>query len=156
MGKLSAIAVKNLKEPGRYSDGEGLILKLSAQGRGSWVLRVQADGKRRDIGLGTLAGVGLSDARESARAIRKQMKSGVDVVAERKKVEVVIPTFRDAAKMVHSEHKAAWKNGKHQDQWINTLETYAFPSIGNCGSACKKSPVSGVIGVQKGTTIPMV
>jgi len=115
MGKLSAIAVKNLKEPGRYSDGEGLILKLAAQGRGSWVLRVQADGKRRDIGLGTLADVGLSDARESARAIRKQMKSGVDVVAERKKVEVVIPTFRDAAKMVHSEHKAAWKNGKHQD-----------------------------------------
>ncbi|WP_408591878.1 Arm DNA-binding domain-containing protein [Novosphingobium sp.] len=89
MGKLSAIAVKNLKEPGRYSDGEGLILKLAAQGRGSWVLRVQADGKRRAIGLGTLADVGLSDARESARAIRKQMKSGVDVVAERKKVEVV-------------------------------------------------------------------
>jgi len=25
-----------------------------------------------------------------------------------------------------------------------------------CGSACKKDPVSGVIGVQKGTTIPMV
>jgi integrase len=132
MGKLSAIAIKNLKEPGRYSDGEGLILKLAAQGRGSWVLRVQADGKRRDIGLGSLADVGLSDARESARAIRKQMKSGVDVVAERKKVEVVIPTFRDAAKIVHSEHKAAWKNGKHQDQWINTLETYAFPSIGGC------------------------
>jgi hypothetical protein len=33
MGKLSAIAIKNLKEPGRYSDGEGLILKLAAQGR---------------------------------------------------------------------------------------------------------------------------
>ncbi|WP_298199803.1 site-specific integrase [Novosphingobium sp.] len=131
MGKLSAIAVKNLKEPGRYSDGEGLILKLAAQGRGSWVLRVQADGKRRDIGLGSLADVGLADARESARAIRKQMKAGIDVVAERKKVDVVIPTFREAAKTVHSEHKAAWKNGKHQDQWINTLETYAFPSIGS-------------------------
>ncbi len=25
-----------------------------------------------------------------------------------------------------------------------------------CGSACKRDPVSGVIGVQKGTTIPMV
>lgn len=131
MGKLSAIGVKNLKEPGRYSDGEGLILKLAAQGRGSWLLRVQADGKRRDIGLGTLAELSLAEARESARAIRKQMKAGVDVVAERKKVEVVTPTFREAAKMVHGEHKAAWKNGKHQDQWINTLETYAFPFIGN-------------------------
>jgi hypothetical protein len=25
-----------------------------------------------------------------------------------------------------------------------------------CGSACKRNPASGVIGVQKGTTIPMV
>ncbi len=131
MGKLSAVAVKNLKEPGRYSDGEGLILKLAAQGRGSWILRIQADGKRRDIGLGTLSDMGLSDARESARAIRKQLKAGIDIVAERKKAEVVVPTFSEAAKMVHSEHKAAWKNGKHQDQWINTLESYVFPRIGN-------------------------
>lgn len=131
MGKLSAIAVKNLKEPGRYSDGEGLILKLASQGRGSWLLRVQADGKRRDIGLGTLSDLSLSEARESARAIRKQMRAGVDVIAERKKADLVIPTFREAAKTVHSEHKAAWKNGKHQDQWINTLETYVFPLIGN-------------------------
>ena len=139
MGKLSAIAVKNLKEPGRYSDGEGLILKLAAQGRGSWVLRVQADGKRKDIGLGSLAELGLADARDSARAIRKQLKAGIDVVAERKKAELTIPTFREAAKMVHAEHKAAWKNGKHKDQWINTLETYAFPVIGD-------SPVSEVEG----------
>ena len=131
MGKLSAVAVKNLKEPGRYSDGEGLILKLAAQGRGSWILRIQADGKRRDIGLGTMSDMGLSDARESARVIRKQLKAGIDIVAERKKAEVVVPTFSEAAKMVHSEHKAAWKNGKHQDQWINTLESYVFPRIGN-------------------------
>jgi len=32
---------------------------------------------------------------------------------------------------VHEEHKAAWKNGKPQDQWITTLTTYAFPRIGN-------------------------
>ena len=28
--------------------------------------------------------------------------------------------------------------------------------MSDCGSACKRDPVSGVIGVQKGTTIPMV
>lgn len=32
MGKLTAMGVKNLTEPGRYSDGEGLILKLAAKG----------------------------------------------------------------------------------------------------------------------------
>lgn len=29
-------------------------------------------------------------------------------------------------------------------------------TIVGCGSACKRDPVSGVIGVQKGPTIPMV
>jgi integrase len=33
--------------------------------------------------------------------------------------------------MVHAEHKVAWKNGKHQAQWINTLELYAFPKLGD-------------------------
>lgn len=130
MGKLTALGIRNLKEPGRYSDGEGLILKFAGSGKGSWIVRVQANGKRRDIGLGTLADLPLTDARDAARALRREMKAGVDVLAEREKEALVIPTFRDAATLVHGEHKAAWKNGKHQAQWINTLETYAFPTLG--------------------------
>ena len=76
MGKLTAMGVKNLTEPGRYSDGEGLILKLAAKGKGSWIVRIQANGKRRDIGLGTLADLPLGEAREAARALRKEMKAG--------------------------------------------------------------------------------
>ncbi|MEO0420284.1 MAG: Arm DNA-binding domain-containing protein [Pseudomonadota bacterium] len=131
MGKLAAMGVKNLTEPGRYSDGEGLIPKLAAKGKGSWIVRIQANGKRRDIGLGTLADLPLGEAREAARALRKEMKAGIDVLAEREKEAFVIPSFRDAAKLVHEEHKAVWKNGKHQAQWINTLETYAFPTLGD-------------------------
>ncbi|MEO0418574.1 MAG: integrase arm-type DNA-binding domain-containing protein, partial [Pseudomonadota bacterium] len=131
MGKLTAMGVKNLTEPGRYSDGEGLILKLAAKGKGSWIVRVQANGKRRDIGLGPLSELPLADAREAARALRKEVKAGVDVLAERKKEALVIPTFSDAARLVHEEHKVAWKNGKHQAQWIKTLETYAFPTLGD-------------------------
>ncbi|MFZ5744875.1 MAG: tyrosine-type recombinase/integrase [Pseudomonadota bacterium] len=130
MGKLTAVQVRNLREPGRYSDGEGLILKFFGSGRGSWIVRVQADGKRRDIGLGTLAEVGLAEAREAARGISRDMKNGVNIVVERKKEREEVPTFKAAAELVHEEHKAGWKNGKHQQQWMNTLETYAFPKIG--------------------------
>lgn len=28
-------------------------------------------------------------------------------------------------------NKAGWSNEKHQTQWVNTLATYAFPTIGN-------------------------
>src|SRR5215475_15228651 len=29
------------------------------------------------------------------------------------------------------DHKAGWKNAKHRQQWANTLETYAYPVIGD-------------------------
>lgn len=32
---------------------------------------------------------------------------------------------------MHEEHRAAWKSGKHQQQWISTLESYAFPAFGD-------------------------
>lgn len=131
MGNLTAIQIRNLKEPGRYSDGDGLILDIGKSGRASWIVRVQAVGKRRDIGLGSLSNLSLSAARDAAALIRRDMKTGIDVLAERKKVREAIPSFRDAAKKVHGEHKAGWKNGKHQEQWINTLETYVFPALGD-------------------------
>lgn len=40
---------------------------------------------------------------------------------------------------MHGEHKAAWRNGKHQDQWLKTLEIYAFPMLG-------KRPVNEIEG----------
>ncbi len=131
MGKLTAIGIKHLKEPGRYSDGEGLILKLAAPARGSWILRVQAQGKRSDVGLGTFPDVNLGEARDAAREFRKKMKAGIDVLAERKTEKLKIPNFRESAKLVHAEHQVAWKNGKHQAQWLSTLETYAFPALGD-------------------------
>jgi integrase len=51
-------------------------------------------------------------------------------VAERVKA-AGIPTFRAAAALVHAEHKKSWKNGKHNAQWLSSLETYAFPKIGD-------------------------
>jgi integrase len=41
-----------------------------------------------------------------------------------------VPTFKQAASAVHSEHKAGWKNGKHVAQWLSTLTTYVFPRFG--------------------------
>jgi hypothetical protein len=93
MGKLTAVQIRNLKEPGRYSDGEGLILSLTGPGRGSWLIRVQASGKRRDISIGTLTSFSLAEAREAARALRLDMKNGVDVFMEQKKASECDPDF---------------------------------------------------------------
>ena len=130
MGKLTALKVKSLIEPGSYTDGDGLILVVRPNGSKKWILRITIAGKRRDIGLGSFKTTTLADAREAADQMRRKVARGIDPLAERRAERIVIPTFEEAAKAVHEEHMAAWKNGKHQAQWLTTLKTYAFPALG--------------------------
>lgn len=131
MGQLTAMKIKSLAEPGRYTDGDGLILNVAPSGTKSWILRVQIKGKRRDIGLGSLKVVSLAEARAKAVDLRCQIARGFDPVAERRKSADSVPTFRGAALQVYEERKVTWKKGKHQAQWVNTLEIYAFPVLGD-------------------------
>ena len=138
MGKLTATGIRTLKEPGRYGDGDGLFLLVGKSGARSWMVRVQKDGKRRDIGLGGERKVSLAKARVDAALVCSQVEAGIDPVAERKKA-AGIPTFREAAALVHAEHKRGWRNAKHGAQWLSSLEAYAFPMIGD-------KPVSDIDG----------
>lgn len=139
MGSLTATGVKAAKEPGRYGDGDGLFLLVGKRGGKSWIVRIQKDGRRRDIGLGSASKVPLKLARERAGQVREQIEAGIDPVAERQKA-AGIPTFREAAKQVHAEHKASWKNAKHRAQWLSTLEVYAFPAFGDRSVAQVDAP----------------
>ncbi|AXB75921.1 site-specific integrase [Novosphingobium sp. P6W] len=130
MGKLNASIIKELVEPGRYPDGEGLYLKVSPSGGKSWVLRIQVNGTRRDIGLGDAKHIPVRTARLEAGAAKKLAAAGIDPLEERRKVTRVIPTFEQAAKSVHAEMMKSWKNGKHTKQWLKTLELYAYPKLG--------------------------
>ena len=84
MGKLNPIQVKSLTAPGRYMDGDGLMLEVKPSGSKSWVVRLQAGGKRRDYGLGSFKDVGLSEARDLARDYRKKLRLGLDPIAARR------------------------------------------------------------------------
>ncbi|WP_049826393.1 tyrosine-type recombinase/integrase [Bradyrhizobium japonicum] len=128
---LTAIGIRALKTPGRYADGNGLYLKVSKSGAKRWELRTMVRGKRCDIGLGGLKLVTLSEAREQAEKYRKVARNDGDPLAEKRRARLVVPTFKKAAETVHKEHAKAWKNGKHSDQWINTLKAYAFPALGD-------------------------
>ncbi|MFY9626615.1 MAG: Arm DNA-binding domain-containing protein, partial [Methylocystis sp.] len=99
MGKLTANEVKAaLAKPGTYGDGDGLFLKVSKSGGASWLVRVQHDRKRRDIGLGSAKLVTLAAARAKAAEARKATREdGRDLVAEKRKAKVEAVTFREAA-----------------------------------------------------------
>jgi integrase len=130
MPKLTARKVESLNEPGHYVDGDGLALVIGKRGGKSWVLRTMVRGKRCDIGLGGYSWVSLAEAREKARDARKIAREGGDPIAQRK-ARSACPTFAEAARKVHTDQVVGQgSNGKHKDQWINTLVTYAFPTIG--------------------------
>lgn len=133
MGKLTAKAVTaNLKVPGTYQDGDGLFLKVDKRGGASWTLRVQRDGKRQDVGIGSAKLVTLAEAREKANALRKAVKiEKRDVLTERRDEAAAKVTFREAAKLYHSENEGGWKSDVYARQWLASLENYAFPKLGN-------------------------
>lgn len=133
MGNLTAISVKAaLATPGTYQDGDGLFLKVKPSGAASWNLRIQRDGKRRDIGLGSAKLVTLAAARDKARDMRTAVKvERRDVLAERRDASAAKVTFREAAMLYHAENEAGWKSPVYPRQWLASLENYAFPKLGD-------------------------
>ena len=127
--KLSATRARALRDPGRYSDGDGLHLFIHKNGRKSWVQRITVDGRRRDIGLGGYPTVSLAQARKRATDNREAIGNGRDPVAEKRRPST--PTFSEAAHAVHEANKPRWRNGSHTSAWIQTLERHAFPKIGS-------------------------
>ncbi|AWH29564.1 tyrosine-type recombinase/integrase [Stenotrophomonas sp. YAU14A_MKIMI4_1] len=115
--------------------GLTLLPSASQRGHGKWVLRYVSpvSGKRRNAGLGGYPEVGIASAGKIAREMREQIAGGLDPLdlkaAEEAKRKT--PSFKEAAGQVHTELKPGWRNAKHAQQWINTLEQYVFPKIGS-------------------------
>jgi integrase len=129
MAKLTATKVKHAK-PGRHADGLGLYLLVSESRAKSWVLRVQVHGRRRDIGLGSIAELELEEARDRARELRKIAKSGRDPIAARESVKVTVPTFEAAAEACHKEGPPRRWQKRHADAFVASLKQHAFPKLG--------------------------
>ena len=123
--------IRALSEPGRYADGEGLHLVVSESGAKRWMQRITIRGRRRDVGLGGYPLVSLADARMEALSLRAKARRGEDPLEARRLEKRPTPTFEDASRQQCEALKPTWKNAKHADQWIRTLETYAFPVIGD-------------------------
>ena len=127
--RLTAATVRTVTKTGLHADGNGLYLKVDTNGSKRWIQRIVINGKRRDIGLGSAALVSLSEAREAALENRKDARAGGDPIAAKRLSQAVL-SFKEAAEQVHQLNKPTWRNEKHGDQWISTLEKFAYPSIG--------------------------
>lgn len=130
MGKLTDLKVRNAK-PGIHGDGAGLYLRVKPSGAKSWVLRVQFQGRRQDIGLGGYpADRSLGEAREEALRLRKLARRGANAIAERDREKVFIPAFREAVEAAHSAKQAGW-SGKAAASFLSSLKQHIVPKIGS-------------------------
>jgi integrase len=139
---LTTKAVESKRARGRYSDGEGLVLQISKWGTKSWVFRYERGGRDRHMGLGAVDTLSLADARERARECRRLLLHGLDPIEvregerQRQRLELARGlTFKACAESYVEAHAAAWRNAKHRAQWGATLETYAYPVIGELAVA---------------------
>jgi integrase len=142
VGKLNVAKVRT-RVPGRYGDGGGLWLVVGKNSK-SWVFRYMINGRAREMGLGSLADIGLAEAREAARLCRLQVhqkpEAGgpVDPLDERHAAELRQrfetgrqKTFRQCAEACMAANAEEWGNAKHAQQWRNSLANYAYARIGD-------------------------
>jgi integrase len=129
--RLTPVQIRAIKTAGRHADGNGLYLVVDPSGAKRWVQRIVIAGKRCDLGLGSVSLVGLAEAREEARLLRARARRGEDVRAERRREKQPAPTFREAARRVHEQHGAAFRNEKHRAQWLASLKADVFPVFGD-------------------------
>ena len=147
INRLSTPKIKALMKagtPGRFGDGNGLWFQVSKWGTGAWILRYEADGRARHMGLGSINDVDLATARKRAQNARLMLKGGDDPTkrldpieakrAERDRARADARdrlTFKEAAEQFLAVHESQWRNDKHKQQWRNTLRDYVFRSLGN-------------------------
>ena len=121
---------------GRHGDGSGLYLVVKPSGSRSWIVRLTVKGQknrkgrplRTDFGLGSTSLVALNDAREKALEYRRLAMMGLN---PRHNATKDIPTFAEMAEQVHIARIPTWRSKRHRENWLRSVEIYAFPKIGN-------------------------
>ncbi|MGD9661584.1 MAG: integrase domain-containing protein [Porticoccaceae bacterium] len=135
------------------SDGDGLQLRIRANGSRLWNISYQhpSTKKRVNMGLGTYPEISLALARKLTIEARELLAQGIDLKAHRdqsnlQKKAIHGNSFEKVAKewLALKEHSIT--PGHAEDIW-RSLERYILPKLGNTPVAQITAPV--VIGILK-------
>ncbi|MCV0387400.1 MAG: integrase arm-type DNA-binding domain-containing protein [Nitrobacter sp.] len=140
--QLTEAKIRAITSVGFHPDGRGLYLQVRPGGSRSWIYRFTLAGRTRDMGLGPLTEVSLVAARKRATAARALVAEGIDPIeaarAERARMMPVQATpkpagltFQEAAEAYMADKLKRLRNEVHRKQWRYSLETFAYPIIGN-------------------------
>ncbi len=137
---LSQRFVERCSKPGRYRDSviKGLLLQITDTGTKSFVLRYQLNHREHMLGLGSASTFTLKEARSRARSARQLLADGLDPVAAKRAAQAAAKaadakrlTFREAAEKYFDQHQHEWRSASHRDQFLTTLATHIYPTLGD-------------------------
>jgi integrase len=115
---------------GRHSCGAGLYLSCKGTRR-RFIFKFSFNGKKREMGLGSVRTISLSDARKLAAEFRTILLRGEDPIETRRAKRAIsapkktVPSFGQCCQQFLK--KSSWNNRKHSLQWRMTLSRYAAP-----------------------------
>lgn len=129
------LSVAALSVPGKYRFSPGLYLQVAGPDAKSWIYRFTVRRQERFMGLGSARDVTVAQARKRVEELRVNLVGKkIDPIAERRTADEIARTakakavpFRERAEQYIT---AEWRNPKHRAQWGATLQTYAYPVIG--------------------------
>lgn len=136
--RLTKRDIERANKRRKYSDGRGLFLSVSANGRKTWAFCYTFAGRAREMGLGSIDFMSVDEARDRAVHLRKMVRDGVDPMADRNREAKVIVrrkaegvTFKAVAERCIDMKKGEWSDGgKSERDWRGSLTNHVFPTIG--------------------------
>ena len=111
--RLSYKKISTIIKQGNYADGGGLYLQVSRFRTKSWVFRFTLKKTSREMGLGPLHAVTLSEARLKAEKCRKQVHEGIDPIEKRRK--------KISAKVLKSAKISAVNRARNHENSFNKI-----------------------------------
>ena len=135
--KLNQARVNAIKEPGLYSDGGNLHLRVASGGSKQWVFRYSLGHRTRDYGVGPFPTLSLAEARDRAHGLRKLLLDKIDPIEHRRQERATRTveasrhiTFDAAATTYIASQERSWRSRHHAHEWVRSLKDYASPTFG--------------------------
>lgn len=136
MGKLTTKGINNIKASGKYFDGGGLYLMVTANGSKLWRGKYRFAGKEKTASYGTYPETSLKEARDKHAAYRAKLSQGIDPQAEKKQAKADKAANEKARFELLAREwfartaKAKQWSERHRQKVKTQMERHIFPAFG--------------------------
>lgn len=135
LNNLRLQALEKSKQPGKYTDGNGLYLRVTPAGGMYWQWKVKRAGSETVVSYGPYPEVSLAHARDLHMDARAKWRAGVDVKVEKRKAKLARDTatqasFEAIGREWFAKQRARWSPA-YAAKVLARLEADVFPRIGS-------------------------